>query len=207
MIDDTEDIMDQFRGPTVDETDEYDFVRTRPGGQKKYEEIAEDLEAGHAYGEVAAKEHAKEALEELYHSEFPIDDPPDSFERYEAEMAVRALRGSVADLAHPNGDTTVVVADIEDEDDIDDAVVSEWPDENGLYQEQITQKRIEIAKSSIDVMATYGQVAEPHIATLAQRGLPSEVREYAIETLASIREEQKKESLSLREALGRWLLP
>jgi hypothetical protein len=207
MSRDIEDIFEEHRGPKIDETDAYEFATTRPGGQKRYEEVAKDLESAHAYGEVAAKENAKEALEQLYSNEFPIDDPPESFERYEAEMAVRALRNSVADLAHQHGDTTVVVADIDDGDDIGDAVVSEWPDEDSLYEEQITQHRIEIAKSSIDVMKTYGKVAEPHIAALARRGLPSEVREYAVETLAEIRGEQEQESVSLREALGRWLLP
>jgi hypothetical protein len=207
MSRDIEDILEKHREPTVDEAEQYDFVRTRPGARKNYEEITQDLEEGHAYGQVAAKENAKEALEELYSSEFAIDDPPESFERYEAEMAVRALRNSVGALAYERGDTTVVVADIDEGDDINDAVVTEWPDEDGLYEEAITQKRIEIAKSSIDVMETYGQLAEPHIAALTRRDLPSEVREHAIDTLADIRRENDDEALSLREALGRWLLP
>lgn len=206
MSDDAFDI-DRFKKPKAEQAEELSFARRRPAKPKRYDEIAEDLEASHAYGEVGAKENAKEALEQLYSSEFPIDDPPESFERYEAEMAVRALRTSVADLAHYEGDTTVLVADLNESDDIEDAIVTEVPDEDPRYGETVTQHRIEIAKSSIDVMATYGQLAESHIAALTRRDLPSEVREHAIDTLAEIRDEQEEESLSLREALGRWLLP
>lgn len=206
MNDDLYDIA-QHRDPTSDDAEDMTFATVRPGENKQYEEITEDLQQRHAYGEVAAKENAKEALEELYASEFPVDDPPESFERYEAEMAVRALRNSVADLAHYEGDTKVLVANLSDSDDIDDAVVGEIPEPDGRYGKAITQKRIDIAKSSIDVMETYGQLAEPHIAALTRRDLPSEVREHAIDTLADIRGEADEESLSLREALGRWLLP
>lgn len=158
-----------------------------PRNSKAYEEIEEDLEQGHAYGEWAAKEHAKEALEELYHSEFPIDDPPDSFERYEAECTVRALRGSVESL--------------------DRLKASELEDHSPVHGDGVSDEEIEIAKESIDLMATYGQLAEPHIASLTGRTLPDEVRQHAVKKLREVREDADDEPLSLREALSRWLLP
>lgn len=174
--------------------------------KKDYEQIVDELRERHAYGEIAAKEHAKEALEELYHNEFPIEDPPDSYERYEAEAAVRALRVSVESLENVWGDTTTYV--IPPEGGVRETEVSEMPDRDDIH-EAVTKHHIKIAKDTIDVMETYGQLAEPHIAALAQRGLPSEVREYAIESLADLREGKRNEpekSLSLREAIGRWLM-
>lgn len=176
--------------PIADPTDIAQRVRAPSKKSKAYEKIEEDLEDGHAYGEWAAKEHAKEALEELYYSEFPIDDPPDSYERYEAECAVRSLRSSVEALDRDRA------ARLEDVSDVSDVFACDVSDEE-----------IEIAKDSIDLMATYGQLAEPHIATLTARTLPEEVRRHAIEKLRQVREESKDEPLSLREALGRWLLP
>jgi len=174
--------------------------------RKDYERIAEELQDQRAYGEIAAKEHAKEALEELYHSEFPIDDPPESFERYEAELSLRALRVSVEELRNIWGDTTTYV--VPPEGDIREYEVEDMPDRDEVH-EAVTNHHIEIAKDTLDVMATYGQLAESHIAALSQRELPSEVRQYAIATLAELREEndeEVEESLSLREAIGRWLL-
>lgn len=162
-------------------------MQVQQSKSKAYEKIEEDLEDGHAYGEWAAKEHAKEALEELYHSEFPIDDPPESFERYEAECAVRALRGSVEAL--------------------DREKASQLEDISPVYGDGVSEAEIEIAKESIDLMATYGQLAEPHIAQLTSRSLPEEVRRHAIVKLREVRDNETDEPLSLREALGRWLLP
>jgi len=64
----------------------------------------------------------------------------------------------------------------------------------------------EHAKRMIDVMATYDTVAEPHIAGLTYASIPPEVREHAIETLGELRD-GSDEPQSLREAIGRWLLP
>lgn len=145
-----------------------DFSKVAPHRQKKYERITEDLHSQHSYGEQAVKEHAKEALEELYKNEFPIDDPPESFDRYESELALRHLRGSVVSMFNH--------AD-------DDEYVKE-------------------AKQRIDVMATYGSLAESHIAALTDVQ-HSEVRTYATDTLGELRTE-RTESKSLTAAIRDW---
>lgn len=202
-------LFDSDRPSASERAAETEFARAKPAtNSKQYEKITEDLKAMHAYGEVAAKENAKEALEELYRNEFPIDDPPDSYERYEAEMAVRALRNSVESLTHRGRKTKILVDVYNLDGDIDDAVVdeasvTEMPADDEVINRVVTEHHVEIAKSSIDLMATYGQLAESHIATLAQVGLPSEVRQHAIETLAEMREETN-ESKSLTAAIRDW---
>jgi len=174
-----DDILDET--PVAEQAANKEFAQVAPGARKSYEEIDADLGARHGYGEQAAKEHAKEALEELYASEFPIDDPPESFERYEAELAVRHMRESVNGMFLP--------AKHDDGEDEDDGA-AEFVDD---------------AMSIIDVMATYGGLAEPHIAALTGGAIPPEVREHAIETLGELRDDSDGPQ-SLREAIGRWLL-
>jgi len=57
------DLIDEIEPKEV--ADYTDFATTGPAQTKQYEKITEDLKASHAYGEIAAKENAKEALEEL----------------------------------------------------------------------------------------------------------------------------------------------
>ena len=75
-----------------------------------------------------------------------------------------------------------------------------------MYGDGVSEAEIDIAKDSIDLMATYGQLAEPHMARLTSRSLPEEVRRHAIVKLREVRDDATDEPLSLREALGRWLL-
>jgi hypothetical protein len=166
-------------------------------------ELTEDLGQQHTYGETAAKEHAKEALENLYASEFPIEDPPESWERYEAELAVRHLRQSITDMlaSAVERDYSIFV------DDADDPEVIEEVAADGVgstLAKTIIDARVEQAKNRIDVMATYGQLAEPHIAALTYSDIHSDVRAYATETLAEIRDRQEP-SKSLSETIRDWL--
>lgn len=177
-----DDILDET--PVAEQAANKEFAQVAPGARKSYEEIDADLGARHGYGEQAAKEHAKEALEELYASEFPIDDPPESFERYEAELAVRHMRESVNGMFTADGNILPTKPDNEDDD---------------------PAEFVDAAMSIIDVMATYGGLAEPHIAALTGGAIPPEVREHAIETLGELRDDSD-DPQSLREAIGRWLL-
>ena len=125
-----------------------------------------------SYAKRKVKLAAEDTLEELYDDEFPIDDPPDSFERFEAEMSVVNLRRGIGQLN---------------------------------FRDEITDPEIELAKQSIELMASYGQLAEVHMgAVVAFEDIPMEVRQKAAAELESVREENT-ESLSLREALARWL--
>lgn len=180
--------------------------RFAPAKKKTYEEIEDELDQRRAYGEHAAKEHANEALEELYSSEFPIDDPPDSWERYEAELSIRHLRESVQTLVgtepfQPLEINAVVVT----EDGVGEVSnITEKPSpEAAEVSQAVWDRRVEQSKRIIDVLATYGQVAESDIAALTDGGVHSEVRAYATETLAEIRQEQN-ESKSLTAAIRDW---
>jgi hypothetical protein len=198
----------------MDDTNEHFFDETETdrtpihdlgnGPDKGYRQIDKELEQRHAYGEQVAKEHAKEALEELYASEFPVDDPPESFERYEAELTVRHMRQAIKgmfgvdDYVQPvEMDVTVLLG----ENDVD--VDKTWAK---VLSDADVLELTEHAKRMIDVMATYDTVAEPHIAGLTYASIPPEVREHAIETLGELRDDSD-EPQSLREAIGRWLLP
>jgi len=124
------------------------------------------------------KTSSREALEELYDEEFSLDNPPDSYERFESEMAVRKLRTSVERITL---------------------------DADG-WGHEATDRRIEAAINTIDVMGTYGQVAEQHLAALCRMDLPEQVYSHAIDTLAEVREEEQ-EPPTIREAIARWLSP
>jgi len=188
--------------PASEQAEDKEFARVTPSVRKNYEEIDDDLKARRAYGEQAAKEHAKEALEELYASEFPIDDPPESFERYEAELTVRHMRQAISGMFavdhHAPAVELTVAVDADGETDAE----TEW---EGLSEHDLLNYTAH-AKQMVDVMATYGALAEPHISALTYGSIPPEVREHAIETLAELRDDTD-DPQSLREAIGRWLLP
>lgn len=178
--------------------------RLRP--TKAFEEthrLGDDLAERRSYEETAAKEHSKEALENLYSNEFPIEDPPDSYERYEAELAVRHLRESITDMFAPpaHREQNVFVDDRDNPEVVEEVAVG---DTDSTVMRAIIDARVQQAKNRIDVMATYGQLAEPHIAALTYSDMHSEVRAYATETLAEIRAEQKS-SKSLSETIRDWL--
>lgn len=188
------------------ETDRPRFHDLGNGPDKGYRQIDKELEQRHGYGEQVAKEHAKEALEELYASEFPVDDPPESFERYEAELAVRHMRQAIKGMFGVDDYVQPVEMDVTilpGEDDVDVDVDETW---QKVLSDADLPEFTEHAKRMLDVMATYDAVAEPHIAGLTYAGIPPEVREHAIETLAELRDDSD-EPQSLREAIGRWLLP
>jgi len=190
--------------PVSEQAEDKEFARVTPSARKNYEEIDDDLKARQAYGEQAAKEHAKEALEELYASEFPIDDPPESFERYEAELTVRHMRQAIKGMFGADDHVQPVelkVTVLLGEDDVN--VDENW---KKLLSDADLLELTEHSKRMIDVMATYDAVAEPHIAGLTYASIPPEVREHAIETLGELRDDSD-EPQSLREAIGRWLLP
>jgi hypothetical protein len=173
--------------------------------KKSYQEIADSLESRHHYGEQLAKEQSKEALEELYASEFPIDDPPESFERYEAELTVRHLREAVESLAgryterleiqvqHVYDGSEAAKTETETQIQVDDEAV-----DSGAIQ-----RRQQQCKQIIDVMATYGALAEPHISALSGEQVLPAVRTHAIETLAEMRD-GTGDSQSLTEAIRDW---
>lgn len=181
-----------------------DFSQPAPAEQKRYERIDKDLQHKHSYAEQAAKEHAKEALEELYESEFPIDDPPDSFERYEAELTLRHLRASIVAMFTRTGQLEhhfVVNAADGEVTEVPELTDTEEPDE-AAWDEAAWDQLDDEAKQRIDVMATYGNLAEQHIAALTSVE-HSEVREYATKTLAELRADNT-ESKSLTAALRDW---
>ena len=132
----------------------------------------------HLRQERKTKEAQRDFLERLYADEFDIDNPPECYERFEADSALAYLRGSVH-RRHRKSDSGE----------------AEFGDEE-----------IQAAKKTIDVMATYGQLAEKDIAALTRMDLPPEVYTHAIETLSEVRQEQE-EPPSLRESLARWLSP
>jgi len=173
------------------------FATVGPIANKRYDQIDEDLKARHAYGEAAAKEHAKEALEELYNNEFPINDPPASFERYEAELAVQHLRESVEYIFEVGDKRNTVEVDVTIKSGGEEVLQEiDW---NGVELFQY----VEHSKQVIDVMSTYGSLAEPHIAVLTGAGYPSEVSEHAAETLAEMRDDSS-ETKSLTAAIRDW---
>jgi hypothetical protein len=183
--------------PKAQQAADKQFATVRPTATKRYDEIDDDLEARHAYGEAAAKQHAKEALEELYNNEFPIDDPPESFERYEAELAVQHLRESVEHIYEVGNRATAVEVDVTIQ--VEDEEVLQEIDWDGINLFQYVKH----SKQIIDVMSTYGTVAEPHIAALTDGAIPPEVSEYAAETLADIRTESN-DTKSLSAAIRDW---
>ena len=155
------------------EIEDKEVLRQRAIEEQKEENIRE---SGKRQSQV--KTSAREALEELYDDEFSLDNPPDSYERFESEMAVRNLRTSVERITlDPDG-----------------------------YGHEATDRRIEAAINTIDVMGTYGQVAEQHLAVLSRMDLPEEVYSHAIDTLADVRE-REQEPPTIREAIARWLSP
>lgn len=166
-------------------------------------QIGDGLTAKQTHAEVAAKEHAREALEELYHNEFPITDPPDSWERYEAEVTLRHLRQSIADTFAPavERQQTIQINLADRPDAVEDIIGGDVEVE---VKQPLTDADIEESKRRIDVMATYGQLAEPHIAALTYYKMPPRVRSYATEVLAEIRDE-KQSSKSLSETIRDWL--
>jgi len=195
---DTFDISD-LRAQGHEDIQGKEFATVTPAADKNYEQIDTDLGQRHRYGEQAAKQHAKEALEELYSSDFPIDDPPESFERYEAEMTVRHLRGSIEERFQHKSRTELYY-----QIDGSDGEMQEVPE---FIEEQVADKAAwdnfaEEAKRRIDVMATYGDVAESHIAALTIVA-HSGVRKYATETLAEMREEEQ-DGKSLTAAIRDW---
>lgn len=135
-------------------------------------------EAKHRRQERKTREAQRDLLESLYNDEFDIDNPPACYERFEADSALAYLRGSV--MSHQ---TKV---------------------ETG--EQEFDEQEMKAAKETIDVMATYGQLAEKDIASLTHMDLPPEVYTHAIETLADVRAE-KEEPPSLREVLARWISP
>lgn len=118
----------------------------------------------------------RDLLEDLFDDEFVLDNPPESYKRYEAELSVRHLRNVVEVLASGDGYAGV----------------------------EATDSRVEAAVNSIDVMGTYGDVAEPHLAALSRTDLPEEVYNHAIEVLGELRQE-KEEPNTIKEAFIRWL--
>jgi|GEM_PF-5791714 len=135
-------------------------------------------EQQHLRQERKTREAQREFLEDLYVDEFDIDNPPECYERFEADTALAYLRGSVR-RRHIKSD----------------GGEAEFGDEE-----------IQAAKDTIDVMATYGQLAEKDIAALTRMDLPPEVYTHAIGTLSEVRQEQE-EPPTLRESLSRWLSP
>ena len=177
--------------PDIDELQEKENQQTRkrqPDGripshdriEHKYETFERRKKYfGHpdsdtSYARRKVKLSAEDVLEEMYGNEFPIDNPPDSFERFEATHAVGNLRDTVEQLN---------------------------------VQDEVSDKDVVLAKRSVELMASYGQLAELQIADItAFDDLPMEIREKAAAELESLRHEET-ESLSLREALARWLSP
>jgi hypothetical protein len=124
------------------------------------------------------RESQRDLLEELYEDEYVIDNPPECYERYEADSALAHLRGTI-ERQH-----------------------TQVKNNSAEFGEQ----EIEAAKDTIDIMATYGQLAEKDIAALTRLDLPSEVYSHAIDTLASVREQNQRKN-TIRETIGRWLSP
>lgn len=164
--------------------------------------LGDGLDARHTHAEIAAKEHAKEALEEIFENDFPINDPPESWERYEAEVTLRHLRQSIVDMFAPavEREQTIQI-NLADRPDAVEDIIGESVEVE--VKQPLTDAGIEESKSRIDVMATYGQLAEPHIAALTYYKIPPRVRSYATEALAEIREETQ-ESKSLSETIRDW---
>lgn len=217
----------------VEQAQDKRFSTVAPGwGNKSYENLVDDLEARHAYAESAVKRQGKEALEELYHSEFPIENPPDSFERYEAELAVRHLRQSIetmfGDVENDPGHRRVVVESGAEGDDVKEVGFEEATEraaqrgtevsrrlaidlgevemqaEAFATAEELQSLHVKQAKNRIDVMKTYGQLAEPHIAALTHAFIHSDVRAYATETLAELRGADDEGTKSLTAAIRDW---
>jgi len=165
--------------------------------------LGDGLDARHTHAEIAAKEHAKEALEEVFENDFPINNPPDSWERYETEVTLRHLRQSIVDMLAPEVPREQHIhVNVSDSSQSVEEVAGE--DVDFSVQQAIIDARVEQAKDRIDVMATYGEVAEAHIAALTYSNMHSEVRAYATETLAELRNE-KQSSKSLSETIRDWL--
>ena len=132
----------------------------------------------HRMKERHAREAQRDVLEALYQDEFVIDNPPECYERYEADTAIAYLRGSI-ERQHIEAE----------HDDV-----------------RFDDEEIKAAKDTIDIMATYGQLAEKDIAALTRMDLPAEVYTHAIDTLSEVREEDQ-EPPTIREAIARWLSP
>lgn len=136
--------------------------------------------------DVDIKEYAREELEEIYADRFPADDPPDCITRYESEATLRNLTHSVHRLH--TGSMQPDRTDREREEVVEHVVSDSIVDES---------------KAIIDVMATYGQLAEPYLAGLTSHGVHPDIRVYATQALAELRSD-KDESKSLTAVLRDW---
>jgi hypothetical protein len=165
--------------------------------------LGDGLDARHTHAEIAAKEHAKEALEEVFENDFPINDPPESWERYETEVTLRHLRQGIVDMLAPEVSREQHIHYDGEQDSEVVAEMAELPHQDVDVAKAVVEARVEQAKQRIDVMATYGEVAEPHLAALTYSNMHSEVRAYATEALAKVREE-KQSSKSLSETIRDW---
>jgi len=127
------------------------------------------------------RQTAKEELRELYGGDFDIDHAPESLDRYEKTLAVERLRKAVLNMATA-------------------------PSER--HEKESDTPHVEQAIKTIDQMKTYGELAEPHLAHLADSPvMVMPVREAAVDALADLRDQQEPSHDSLRGALAAWLRP
>jgi len=124
---------------------------------------------------------AKSQLRELYGDDFDIDQAPASIDRYEKTLAVERLSKAVVNMGSR-------------------------PSER--HENESDEPHVDQAIKTIAQMKTYGEVAEPHLAHLADSSvMVMPVREAAVDALADLRDQQEPTHDSLREALAAWLRP
>lgn len=135
----------------------------------------------HRLGDQRVRQTAKGELRELYGDDFDIDQPPESLDRYEKTLAVERLAKAVVNMGSR-------------------------PSER--HENESDEPHIEQAVRTIAQMKTYGELAEPHLAHLADSSvMVMPVRKAAVDALADLRDQQEPSHGSLREALAAWLRP
>ena len=145
------------------------------------EELSDARGALRRLNDQRVRQTAKEELRELYGDDFDIDDAPDSLGRYEKTLALERLRNAVVNMGSR-------------------------PSER--HEKESDEPRVEQAIKTVEQMKSYGELAEPHLAHLADAPvMVMPVREAAVDALADVRGEHDTSHDSLREALAAWLRP
>jgi len=135
----------------------------------------------HRLDDQRVRQKAKDELRELYGDDFDIDHAPESLDRYEKTLTVERLRKAVLNMATA-------------------------PSER--HEKESNTAHVEQAIKTIDQMKTYGELAEPHLAHLADSPvMVMPVREAAVDALADVRGGHGTSHDSLRGALAAWLRP
>lgn len=144
--------------------------------------------------------HQRALLDDIFGDEFHPEDPPESFTRFERQLAMQRLTKTVYVAA-----TGVTEYRTEKDEHRSVLDMSDTRKKGVAIVNPPEEQSDEVAEKAIDILATYGEEAEPFLSAIASGpSTPEEHRLHALEELREIRCEKGEESKSLSQAIRDW---